>query len=432
MESPISPFKAIMRTPTRATMTKKMRMNSPAFRPMRDENSPLLGGHRNGKPAEENGLSFWPAVFTIINIFLGLGLLSLPYAFAKGGILAFPGLCVICGIGYVTAMFLKEASATYQEFSYGGLGNATFKRTGLLLCVALVGLEMIGALTMTILFLWDNLSYMISFNYIMLALVASALVTPTVWLLNFSELGFLNSIGVVGNASFTLCVIGICIFNFDTITPMSTSIPPVTDISLSFGILLLCFAGHPCIPGVYKSMRDQSQFPLALKVAFLLMLLIYSLVGFAGSMLYGADTNPILTANLTLSPGGWISAAVTFLIIMRAYVTIASLITICVEVPEEMLLGIFKPSQKKMFRTAVLWFFVFLAYIFRYHIDYVEAVTGSLPCMLSAFICPAVFFLKARQYEISRLRKTSLYVFITICAIIGVAMATTDIINLFS
>ena len=107
------------------------------------------------------------------------------------------------------------------------------------------------AITMTILFLWDNLSYMISFNYIMLALIASALVTPTVWLLNFSELGFLNSIGVVGNASFTLCVIGICIFNFDTITPMSTSIPPVTDISLSFGILLLCFAGHPCVPIVF-------------------------------------------------------------------------------------------------------------------------------------------------------------------------------------
>jgi len=179
-------------------------------------------------------------------------------------------------------------------------------------------------------------------------------------------------------------------------------------------------------------MRDKRQFPLALKVAFLLMLLIYTLVGYAGCLLYGEDTNPILTANLTVSPGGWISAAVTFLIIMRAYVTIASLITICVEVPEEMLLGLFQPNQKKVFRTLVLWFFVLLAYVFREHVDYVEAVTGSLPCMLSAFICPAVFYLKAQEYELSRNLKTLLWVFIVICGCIGVSMTVTDFINLFA
>merc|ERR1719499_159498 len=268
---------------------------------------------------------------------------------------------------------------------------------------------------MTILFLWNNLSYMLTANYMFIALISSGLVTPTVWLLNFSELGFLNSIGVVGNAAFTFCVIFICLFNWENTTNISASIPPVSDLSLCFGILLLCFAGHPCIPGVYNSMKDKSQFPLALKVAFLMMLAIYSLVGYCGCLLYGSETNPILTANLIISPGGWMSSGVTFLIIVRAYVTIASLITICVEVPEEMLLGFFEPSKKKMFRTLVLWFFVILAYVFREHVDYVEAVTGSLPCMLSAFICPAIFCLKARQYTLSQFSSTCLVLFIVVC-----------------
>jgi len=422
-------------TPTRGTVTRKMRVDSPALQRQisSSEHVPLIAiGIKDSHGAPSGGLSFWTAVFTIINIFLGLGLLSLPYAFARGGVLAFPGLCFICGVGYITAMFLKEASARYQEFSYGGLGNTTFKRTGLLLCVALVSLEMIGALTMTILFLWDNLSYMLPFNYILIALVSSLLVTPTVWLLDFGELGFLNSIGVIGNAAFTFCVIFICIFNFSDTYPISTSVPPMSDVSLCFGILLLCFAGHPCIPGVYKSMNDKSQFPLALKVAFLLMLIIYTAVGYAGSMLYGGDTNPILTANLTISPGGWISAAVTFLIIMRSYVTVASLITICVEVPEEMLFGIFMPRQKKLFRTLVLWFFIVLAYLFRQHVDLVEAVTGSLPCMLSAFICPTVFFLKAKEYDLSKTMKTGLWIFILIGGLIGIFMTATDFINLFT
>merc|ERR550534_1265429 len=191
-------------------MHLRTRAESPCFQGLSDrglvETSPLLQRSRASSaidPSDETGLGFWPAVFTIINIFLGLGLLSLPYAFSKGGILAFPGLCFICGVGYLTAVFLKDASELYCEYSFGGLGNATFKRTGLLFCVTLVGLEMIGAITMTILFLWNNLSYMLTTNYIVIALISSGLVTPTVWLLNFSELGFLNSIGVVGNAAFT-------------------------------------------------------------------------------------------------------------------------------------------------------------------------------------------------------------------------------------
>lgn len=379
-------------------------------------------------PEDQGTLSFYGAIFTILNIFLGLGVLSLPYAFEKGKVWSAVFLIIVAGVGYITGKMLVDVAVEVDKYNYGAVALILFGEKGMAMVTLFVSLEFFGATIMTTIFLWNNIFYLIRGHYFWIALLSGILCTPTVWLLNFSEMSFLNIIGVASNIIFVFTTILLAFFKTDTFA-VPTELPAAAEFSMGMGIFVLCFAGHACLTGVYTSMKEPQRFPSALKIAFVSMVLIYCAVGFSGIILYGEDTDPLLTRNMTTWPGGFVSKLVTLLIVLRSYVSIAPLLGVAAEIQENLVFGIEKPQHKRIFRTVLLWMFVIVSYLCSNNIDYVEAITGSIASIVTVFVFPPMFYLKLYP-DVDIFSKVGIWVLILVSIILGAFLTVVDVYDL--
>lgn len=101
--------------------------------------------------------STWQTAFNTVNVFIGLGLLSTPYALSLTGWVGMAGMalgiiaCLYCGTIIVRA-FVKASEATNSSFlicSYASVGRIAFGAPGEVFVGTFVVLEFFGALAMT-------------------------------------------------------------------------------------------------------------------------------------------------------------------------------------------------------------------------------------------------------------------------------------------
>lgn len=78
-----------------------------------------------------------------------------------------------------------------------------------------VAFEFFGGLAMCIVFLWTNLWHLVpqSWDKFAVAMVAMAVVLPTVWIKRFSELTFISMLGLASSSLIALTVLGIAIYS---------------------------------------------------------------------------------------------------------------------------------------------------------------------------------------------------------------------------
>eukprot|EP01083_Nonionella_stella_P211529 764737_1 len=169
---------------------------------------------------EIRNLNVFKAGTNILNLFVGLGLLSQPYAIKTGGIISLIWLLIITMIASYTGKILVRCfkNMPSEMKSYPDIGFSAFNTFGIgtigryfariaILCD--VGL----ALSIFIVITWQNLIYLseinLEYNYVIIILVSIAIV-PTVLLLTWNDLAFISLIGVI--AAIFLCIV--IIINF--------------------------------------------------------------------------------------------------------------------------------------------------------------------------------------------------------------------------
>jgi len=171
-----------------------------------------------------------------------------------------------------------------------------------------------------------------------------------------------HMIGVLSNIVFVLTVIILALYKSETYE-IPTEFPSAQEFSMGVGIFVLCFAGHACLTGVYTSMKEPERFPSVMVAAFVAMFNIYSGVEFSGIILYGADTDPLLTRKMEYWPGGVVCKIATILNVLRSFVSISPLLGVAAEIQEILVFGIEKPFSRRIFRTVLLLFMGSLASI---------------------------------------------------------------------
>ena len=170
--------------------------NSPSKRFQRDLSEPLLPIALDVVP---QGSSVAEAVYNTLNVYVGLGLLSKPYAIAEGGWISVAALALLCMIANVTGKLIVDGFAKLppEDKSYAGLGGAAFGTAGRWFVRCVVTLEFCGALMVVLIFVWKNALLLapwylpdaiISIGTV--ALVTTAAATPTVWALDVRPTGF--------------------------------------------------------------------------------------------------------------------------------------------------------------------------------------------------------------------------------------------------
>ena len=104
------------------------------------------------------GISVAEAVYNVLNVYVGLGLLSKPYAIAEGGWLAVPTLALLCFVANITGKLIVSGFAKLppEARSYAGLGDKAFGAPGRAFVSGVITLEFFGALMVVLIFVWKN------------------------------------------------------------------------------------------------------------------------------------------------------------------------------------------------------------------------------------------------------------------------------------
>merc|ERR1719410_2334403 len=113
-----------------------------------------------------------------------------------------------------------------------------------------------------------------------------------------------------------------------------------------------------------------------INLSFALMFLIYAGCGVVGYLIYGEDTNILVSVNMVSNPGGILPAIMTGVIVAKNYFTIAPLTSVLCD-SSEIIMGIGdKPGKQRVFRTSMYMVAIVLAYVCSDSLPFLESLTG--------------------------------------------------------
>lgn len=241
------------------------------------------GGGEAGPGRGDGKMSSMQTLFNIVNLFVGLGLLSTPYAISQCGWLGLAGLAVVTLMCNHTGKIIIKAFDAASggdpgACSFHGVGEAAFGRAGRWVVNVFVYLEFLGALAMCLVFLWSQIAELRpAWNHVAITLGSAALILPSLWVQRFSELSFISLLGFAASALTTVVVI--VVFSQDAASDTGDVPRRIHDGELGLfrgvegygvgiGIFTTSLAGQACLPVLYSQMRHPEEYPRVLDAAF--------------------------------------------------------------------------------------------------------------------------------------------------------------------
>ncbi|GLC35800.1 hypothetical protein PLESTB_000495600 [Pleodorina starrii] len=263
-------------------------------------------------PAPSTGNStFMQAVFNVVNVMMGVGLLSLPFALKSSG---WVGILVLWVMGIATNYtakalcecadaVAKRQGANAAPVGYEEIAEAAFGKLGRLIISSIIYVELFGTCALLFILEGDNMFKLfgpnaLASNSSVYMLLAAAVMIPTVWLPDLKSLSFLGAAGVTATCTVSAAVA--YTFLSGSYTPGAvTTLANWATLPLVLGICTFCYSGHGVFPAIQKSMKDPKQFPQVLNVAYLAVAVLCTLMGGAGYYMYGTGALDLITFNLT-------------------------------------------------------------------------------------------------------------------------------------
>jgi hypothetical protein len=248
--------------------------------PQRDPDDVEGSFARNDVVARGTGTSSTAqAMANSVNILLGVGLLSVPYALKQGG---WAGLGVLGMLGLVTnytgkALIRVQARGSLPDAkradgarkplsSYEDIGEAAFGANGRAFITWVLYTELLGTCALFFILEGDHLSALfdgtkyLSHSSQWWQCASAAVMIPTLWLADLSALSYVGALGAVASVSL-VGVVASQLLSVDgfpaTAAPPgleSTAMLHLATLPVSFGLLAFVFAGHAVFPAIYASM----------------------------------------------------------------------------------------------------------------------------------------------------------------------------------
>eukprot|EP00756_Hemistasia_phaeocysticola_P046958 Hpha_TRINITY_DN2081_c0_g1::TRINITY_DN2081_c0_g1_i1::g.82884::m.82884/K15015/SLC32A, VGAT; solute carrier family 32 (vesicular inhibitory amino acid transporter) len=281
-----------------------------------NDSAPLL------EEGGQGGTAGWGStVINSFNILIGASLLSLPYAFAKGGWWAAGILVGLAIASDYTANLLGKIQHLHPEAkNYPDMGVLAFGTAGhWFLQIVFFGelfLYMIGI----IILLAEN-AYKLndSLTKREWMLVWAAAVMPTALVRDFSKLTFVSVLGSLAGAFLlgALVYIGVHEDLLTTNRAKDQSNFVYSTFPFGVGLLMSLYGGHSIYPAIRSQMKEKSGYPSMVHLTFTLSTLFYIVFGFLGYRMYGADVNEVIT--LSFDESNPVSKVGIVLIIVLVY-----------------------------------------------------------------------------------------------------------------
>eukprot|EP00884_Botryococcus_braunii_P012581 jgi/Botrbrau1/21323/Bobra.0184s0033.1 len=395
-------------------------------------------------PERAEGTTRVQATINVVNIYMGIGLLSMPYAMRLGGWLAIGALFLATTTFCYSGRLLVKAFDKLPPgavHTYPALGVAAIGRPGKYLVASLAMTEYFAASALMLIVIWKELLVLVHFDGLLTTSVFSSVVLvslagtlPLLLIPSFRRLSWLSGLGCLCSTLITITVLA-CV----AMDPYPSAHAAAAASKQALGILGCLSVARPfCYqherplgppgapqqhegpPGKWSSGAHVQAFDSVLVAGFSLMGTVYGLVAAAGYYYFGDLSAEIITDSLArdspfagrslLVPGVTIDRIVALCILLKAYTTYPCLVMVLQVCPQYLpCCGRMQTRQRPPLATVYsirLFFFVCgagLAYVAFGFLGDVMSLVGGFCSLSCSLLMPAGFHLALTWKEQSSL-----------------------------
>ncbi|KAF1323943.1 Amino acid/auxin permease, partial [Globisporangium splendens] len=424
-----SPVNIRRRSSSRGSFSEHSRILQPP--------TPEFAADLHGGVAAHGKMNYKEAVFNAINVLLGVGVLSSPFALRSSGMLVGVPLFFFFTLVTNHTGKLLGKCLDYQEgmSTYPDIGEAAFGTRGRLFIGVVFFSELFTACAMFNVLIGDTLAALLpGFTPSQLTVIAFLIIMPTLWTPHLSLLSYFSIIGILSSlfCLFTVFFVGFSISPNDVEYTMGSLLSPqpleivadVDRIPLAIGLTMVAFGGHSVFPSICSSMANRAEYPKVLDVAYFIVCLVYGAIEAGGYLMFGVHTTKELfafsyvaplslcqqiTLNLIAVFPGVITHTMIWTIALNPMSKIAITITPIALAFEEVILtpqeihsGRTKIKVFRAFIRSVIGIATLFCALFVPHFARVTSFLGSFFAMLASVFLPCVCYIKLFQHRLSR------------------------------
>ncbi|KAI8388713.1 transmembrane amino acid transporter protein-domain-containing protein [Radiomyces spectabilis] len=381
----------------------------------------------------ERKLRIWQSCTNTMNILLGLGLLSIPYAFrVSGWLIGWSFFLLWAILSNYTGNRLVQC---FNEdiTSYVHLCTVLWGKKGRIVMGIIFIFEAFGNGVANALICADNVHELFpEFDIIHIKLVSMPIVT-CISMLPMRYLGYTSCIGAISSLGLIIvsCIDGLTKRHApgSLLEPMQTSLWPTNWKLLPYGLGIMCyvFAGHIVFPSIYKKMKTPHLYSRVLLASFTLTTILHGFMGSTMYLMFGDNTEKEITQNILRQSD--YSIVLNKLVVWTIVLTVVSKYALCLQITYEMearglaqarflrkfpLLGVLRYIIYVLTSIAA----VAIAILFP-DFDRILSFFGSALGTVTCIIIPLLCYLKMFWSSISAFQRTLNIGLIVITAIIA-------------
>ena len=283
------------------------------------DSTQVEAGGRATVDVKAEGSSYLGASVNGVNLLLGVGVLSLPYALKCAGWYTGVGLLFLTIVTNHTGKLIGKMMDKDAENirSFGDIGLVAFGPLGQYVITITFFLELFSACGMYLILTGDNLHTLFpQRSQYFWTVVGAAIMIPTALT---SKLSFLSYFSVVGTFASTFLCLSVIYLGFvlkkDSDYGGGSYIDPshtdrFTDLNsapFSIGLVMVGFAGHACFPSIKLSLSNQEDYNAVLNTSYLVCFTFYTSIAILGYLMYGVNVDEEITFNIMNSVKGKVS-----------------------------------------------------------------------------------------------------------------------------
>ncbi|KAI9206866.1 transmembrane amino acid transporter protein-domain-containing protein [Polychytrium aggregatum] len=268
-------------------------------------------------PHQGHGQSNLEALYHIICMIAGSGVLQLPYALNQVG---WSGLVVImftaAANDYTGKLLIKSLyyKGSSRMESYPLVGHAAYGLLGMRLIEIFSSVMLLGATCVYLILAGINFELLIGVFSARVWIILSAVLiaVPLLCFRTLKEIAIFSAFGVFASILVIFVVLWCAVEDYSSYSTQVTH--KVFDLALlpsALGSVSFSYGGNYIYPEVEASMKDPSKFPAVLNVSMIVITVMYVFTATTGYLTYGDRTvSPILN-NL---PKGFLSSFSSWII----------------------------------------------------------------------------------------------------------------------
>ncbi|KAI7906777.1 transmembrane amino acid transporter protein-domain-containing protein [Cokeromyces recurvatus] len=264
-----------------------------------------------------NKSDFLQSIFNAVNVLVGVGILAFPLSMRLAGWFYGSFIFIFCCLStnYTAKIIIKclttaNGHGSYPNnirgTTYSDMGLIAFQERGRRWISLIFIVELITIGVAMIVLLGDGIQSLFpDLDIINTRLISLCILTPTIFL-PIKKLAYTSLIGIIGCISLVFIVLydGLTKFNKpgSLYEPMDTELIPndLSQLPLSFGLIMSGFAGHAVFPSIYRDMKNPKQYNKLVDITYQITAAIYLAMATIGYLMFGQEVLQEITQNLIL------------------------------------------------------------------------------------------------------------------------------------